>query len=114
MKKLLIIFALLALVGCGKNTYQLEIDYQGAWSGAVDVNSAITSIQGCGNKTISYGEINYIGATIQKMSNDNKTLTVSIIAEKRGYVLGPDKDDTVFTGSTSAEYGVVTIGGEVK
>ena len=117
MKKLFLILVCVAPViffGCGKFNAVVSVEYTGPWSGAIGGLGDSTSYDGIGNKTIEFGQVGYLCAVVQKMSNDNATMTVKIIQQKRGYLFSPDEDVVVKSGSTSAQYGVVTVSGDIK
>lgn len=80
---------------------QIQVSYSGSWTGNYGDASGSQSVEGTGSKTYTIsGDPNVVSAVFQKSSDSSGTLTVNII--KNGQV--------VETKSTSASYGVVSVG----
>lgn len=80
---------------------QIQVIYSGSWTGNYGDASGGQSVEGTGSKTYTIsGDPNVVSAVFQKSSDSSGTLTVNII--KNGQV--------VETKSTSAAYGVVSVG----
>ncbi len=81
--------------------YQVRITYDGSWSGAIGSTDSTTSYDGSGSETIDLGEVSYdiVSAVIQKMDGGSGELKVEILKD----------GEVVKEGSTTADYGVVSI-----
>jgi hypothetical protein len=80
---------------------QIQVTYSGSWTGNYGDSSGSQSVEGSGSKTYTIsGDPNVVSAVFQKSGDGNGTLTVNII--KSGQI--------VETKSTSASYGVVSVG----
>lgn len=79
---------------------QVHIIYDGSWSGSIGDAGSQSTYDGDGEKTIDLPDASsVVSAAIQKKSDDSSELKVEIL--KDGKVI---KD-----GSTSGQYGVVTV-----
>lgn len=87
--------------GSNYKGYQVKITYGGSWSGSAGSSDSITSYDGTGSETIDLGEVSngIASATIQKTDSGSDELKVEILKDGK----------VVKEGSTTAEYGVVTI-----
>jgi hypothetical protein len=90
--------------GLGRNADSgelgFEIEYCCSWSGSLTSPSSSRSIDGTGTQTGRvYPAPDYLGLTAQKRSSGMDVLTARIFYE----------GDVLNEGSTSAEYGVVSI-----
>ncbi len=79
---------------------QVQIIYDGAWSGSINTDGTGQSVDGSGNKDIDIpSNVNIVAAVIQKSEDNSQTLTVNILKDGK----------IVKSASTSASYGVVSI-----
>jgi len=90
--------------GCIGRGAQVEIEYNGYWSGSVGSTSSSKSVEGYGDRTYTIEEGGIVSAVIQKQEDSSNTLTVTIY---------DDDGNVVSRDSTSASYGVVTVSGDV-
>lgn len=101
-----ILFIIFLISGTSVNTTtdqapQLQICYDGSWSGAVLVGDSQKSIDGTGNQTLDLDGDSWdiVSANAQKMDGSNNKLTIKII--KDGKVVKQE--------STTAAYGIASV-----
>lgn len=76
---------------------QVQVIYDGEWTGAIDQDGSLQSVDGSGSKTFNMtGNPSVVSVNFQKKDGGSGTLTVNILKDGK----------VVKTTSTSAQYGV--------
>lgn len=79
---------------------QVHVTYDGSWSGSIGDVSSQSTYSGTGEDTIDLPDAqSIVSAVVQKQSGDTSELKVEILKDGK----------VIKEGTTSAEYGVVTV-----